>query len=183
LNDGREFNGLNACITTLQNGQVDCCANNCLITFDPGAFDRLSPLPAPAIGWITNSWGKLEPDAQGRLDLPYRNASFEAGFTALSTVGPQPLTFLYRLEDVENEPHTTSAAQAVHYAGLPVGTHRLLVSVRDAYGRTGPERALLTLVIPGPLWQHWWFYALLAVAASGAVFAWSRHRLRQALGM
>lgn len=183
VNDGRSYRQLNPCITTLQDGTIAFCANNCLVTFDPTAFENLPMLPDAQLTWTRNSWGPLNMDEKGIVRLPYRNGSFEAGLTALYPVGPAPLEFLYRLEDLETEPHLAGPGMPVRYAGLPVGTHRLLVSTRDAYGRTSTERPLLTLIITGPVWQQWWFYAALAVAGIGAVWAWSRYKLREALQM
>lgn len=183
VNDGQTFRQLNTCILTLRDGNIAFCADNSLITFDPAEFNELPTVPEPELVAVKNSWGPLVPDANGRVKLPYRAGAFEAEVTALSPTGPGRLEFLYRLEDIEQEAHATTASTPLRYAGMPTGMHKLLVRTRDAYGRTGPERALLTLYVAGPFWQRWWFYALLALATSLAAWAWSRHKLRQALGL
>lgn len=183
VNDGKVFRQLNKCILTLRDGNIALCADNCLVTFNPTDFNDPSVVPEPVLFAVKNSWGPLVPDPNGRVELPYRAGSFEAEVTALAPTGPAPLEFLYRLEGVEQEARITTAVLPLRYAGMPTGTHRLLVRTRDAYGRLGPERALLTLYIAGPIWQRWWFYALIALAAIGAAWAWSRHKWRQALGL
>jgi signal transduction histidine kinase/ligand-binding sensor domain-containing protein len=183
VNDGQTFRQLNRCILALRDGNIAFCADNSLITFDPAEFNALPPVPEPVLVGVKNSWGPLVPNADGRVKLPYRAGSFEAEVTALAPTGPGRMEFLYRLEGIEPDAHATAASTPLRYAGMPTGTHLLLVRTRDPYGRLGPERALLTLYVAGPFWQRWWFYALIALGASLAAWAWSRHKLRQALGL
>ncbi len=181
VNDGGRFRQLNRCILQLRDGTMAFCADNSLVTFHPDAFDHLPTLPMPLITGIRNAWGPLTTDGKGRLQMPSRGSSFEADLSALWPTGPAPLEFLYRLDGIEEVSHVTTATAPLHYAGVPPGDHRLLVRVRDAYGREGPELAVLTLSIAAPIWQRWWAYALLALLAGGAMYAWSRYRLRQTL--
>ncbi|MEO7079982.1 MAG: two-component regulator propeller domain-containing protein [Flavobacteriales bacterium] len=181
VNDGGRFRQLNRCILQLRDGTMAFCADNCLVTFHPDAFDHLPPLPIPVLTGIRNAWGPLTTDGKGRLQMPSRGSSFEADLSALSPTGPAPLEFLYRLEGIEEVSHVTTGAAPLRYAGVPPGDLRLLVRVRDAYGREGPELAVLTLSIAAPIWQRWWAYALLALLVGGAMYAWSRYRLRQAM--
>ena len=183
VNDGGRFRQLNHCILQLRDGTMAFCADNSLITFHPDAFDHLPILPLPVITGIRNAWGPKTTDGKGRLQMPSRGSSFEADLSALWTTGPAPLEFLYRLEGIEQVSHVTTAGASLRYAGVPAGEHRLLVRVRDAYGREGPELAVLTLSISAPIWQRWWAYALLAMLVGGAMYAWSRYRLRESLKM
>lgn len=181
VNDGGRFRQLNRCILRLRNGTMAFCAANSLITFNPEDFDHLPLLPMPTLTGVRDPWGDAILESSGNLQLPYRASSFEVDVSALSPTGPAPLNFLYRLEGIEQVPQVTTAGAAIRYAGVPAGNHRLLVRVRDAYGREGPEHALLTLAIAAPIWQRWWAYVLLAILVGGAMYAWSRHRFRQAM--
>ncbi len=181
VNDGGRFRQLNRCILQLRDGTMAFCADNSLVTFQPDAFDHLPTLPMPLLTGIRNAWGPLTTDGKGRLQMPSRGSSFEADLSALWPTGPAPLEFLYRLDGIEEVSHVTTGTAPLRYAGVPAGEHRLLVRVRDAYGREGPELAVLTLSIAAPIWQRWWAYALLAMLAGGAMYAWSRYRLRQAM--
>lgn len=181
VNDGGRFRQLNRCILRLRDGTMALCANNSLITFHPDAFDQLPPLPMPMLTGIRNAWGPVALNSRKGLQLPYRASSFEADLSALWPTGPAPLSFLYRVEGIEEVPHITTAMAPLRYASVPAGNHRLLVRVRDAYGREGPELAVLTLSIAAPIWQRWWVYLLLAMLAGGVMYAWSRHRFRQTL--
>ena len=102
-----------------------------------------------------------------------------SAITALRPVGPGQLRFLYRLEGIDAGPRATSAREPIRYAGVPAGTHRLLVRVRDEFGREGPERPLLTVTVIGPFWQRWWFFMLVLGAGAMGMYLFSRFRQKQ----
>jgi two-component sensor histidine kinase len=167
VNDGREFRQLSKCLITLHDGRVAFCADGHLLIFDPTFFDALPELPSPVIAAMRNTWGPLRSGADGALELAYRNSAFDVMLTALQPTGAAPLTFLCRLDGEDRAQHGTDARAPLRYAGVPVGSHSLLVRVRDAYGREGPEVSMLTVNVIGPFWQQWWFFLL--VLATGAL--------------
>lgn len=181
VNDGRAFKQLTRCIITLHDGRIALCADDHLLLFDPRAFDGQAPLPVPAIVSLRNTWGMLNEASRGSLELPFRNSAFDAMLTALQPVGAEPLTFLYRLDSEGEGWHETDAQSPARYAGVPVGKHRLLVRVRDAYGREGPEHALLTIAVVGPFWQRWWFFLIVVLVGAAGMYLVSRLRQRQRL--
>ncbi len=176
VNDGHELQRLNSSILALKDGRIAFCTDRHLVTFDPAAFDTPLGLPTPALLELKNTWGPL-PVSANAVEIPYRSSAFDAVISALSPTGAGPLEFVYKLEGVDAEARVTTAREGVRYSGVPVGTHRLLVRVRDAYGRTGPEHALLTVTVTGPFWQRWWFFGL--VLATGALGMYGVSRLRQ----
>lgn len=181
VNDGQAFKQLTKCILALENGHIALCADNSLITFDPSAFGNLPGLPVPRLVEVRNTWGPLSISASGEVEISYRSSAFDASITALQTTGADPLEFLYRLEGVEEEARVVTAREPMRYAGVPVGTHRLLVRVRDAYGREGPEHALFTVTVTGPFWQRWWFFVLMLGAGALGMYLVSRLRQKQRL--
>ena len=99
---------------------------------------------------------------------------------------PEPPVFEYRLDGLEEDWRETSAREVIRYAGIPVGEYRLLVRVRDAFGRAGPddmvtETTLLTIRVNGPIWQQWWFYAVAFIIVSSGLYALYNYRLEQAM--
>ncbi len=179
VNDGHDLRQLTKCIITLKDGRIALCADDNLLLFDPAAFTTLPEPPVPVLVSVRNTWGELRADAEGALELPYRNSAFDAMLTALRPVGAVPLTFLYRLDSEGDATHAVSADAPARYAGVPVGSHRLMVRVRDAYGRQGPEVALLTIRVVGPFWQQWWFFLLVLAAGALAMYLVSRLRQKQ----
>ena len=181
VNDGRRFNQLSGCIITLADGRIACYADNHLLLFDPATFDDPAPLPEPSLAWVGNTWGALAPDEHAAIEVTYRSSAFDAALTALRPVGPGHLLFVYRLEGIDAKPRVTSSREPLRYAGVPPGTHRLLVRVRDELGREGPERALLTITVIGPIWQRWWFFLLVLGAGALGMYLISRFRQKQRL--
>lgn len=179
VNDGRRFKRLSGAILTLADGRIAVGADDHLLLFDPGVFDDLPPLPEPLLAKVSNTWGELPVDDHASIEVAYRSSAFDATITALRPVGPGQLRFLYRLEGIEAEPRVTTAREPLRYAGVPPGTHRLLVRVRDEFGREGPERALLMVTVTGPFWQRWWFFVLLLAAGALGMYLVSRLRQKQ----
>ncbi|MBL0127060.1 MAG: ATP-binding protein [Flavobacteriales bacterium] len=180
VNDGHAFRKLTRAIATLTDGRIAICANNAVITFDPDAFDQLPELPNAYITSILSA-GKPVMIENGSAELSYRASVIDIAISALSPQQPQPLKFDYRLDGVETEWRTITAREAIRYAGVPVGSHDLLVRVRDAYGRAGSVQRLLTIIVIGPLWQQWWFYAIALLLIAAGLYALYRYRLAQAL--
>ncbi|MCB9170233.1 MAG: hypothetical protein H6597_04645 [Flavobacteriales bacterium] len=180
VNDGSRFRKLSRAIITLRDGRLALCANNTLLLLDPSDHDIPPVLPEPVL-ISAESAGHALAVRDATASLSYRGSVIDITVSALRPAGPGPLEFAYRLDDVESDWRVTSAREAIRYAGVPVGAHRLLVRVRDAFGRQGPEHVLLTITVTAPFWLRWWFHALLAVAVSGGVLWWSRYRLQQAL--
>lgn len=180
VNDGQRFRKLGNAITTLNDGRIALCADNSLITFSPNAFDHLPTLPAAFFTGATAA-GKALQAQDAQVELSYRSSVIDIGVSAMALGHPQGLLLEYRLEGVEDAWRTIPMHERIRYAGIPVGTHRLLVKVRDAFGRTGPEQLLLTVAVPAPFWLAWWFYAMIVLLLGAGMYAWSRYRIAQAL--
>lgn len=180
VNDGHEFRKLTRATTKLPSGRIAFAASNAILSFDPTAFDSLPAIPNPFIATASVAGAPLVIH-NDRVTLSYRAGVIDIGISAMAFGFPQPLMFEYRLDGVESEWRSTTATELIRYAGVPVGEHHLLVRVHDPFGRTGPERVLLTITVDGPFWQQWWFYAIAALTISIGAYAWSRYRLAQAL--
>ncbi|MEO8067409.1 MAG: two-component regulator propeller domain-containing protein [Flavobacteriales bacterium] len=180
VNDGSMFRKLTRAITTLTDGRIAIGADNTCITFDPNAYDTLAPTPTPYLVQAQVA-GRPIVITDAAVTLSYRASVIDIAISALAQGQPRPLLFEYRLDGVETDWRAITAHDAIRYAGVPVGTHPLLVRVIDAFGRTGPEHTLLTITVEAPFWLTWWFYALVAAAISAGVYAWSRYRIAQAL--
>lgn len=179
VNDGRAFKRASGCILTLADGRIAFCAYDHLLLFDPSAFLALPDLPEPMLERVSDTWGELPVDEHASIEVTYRASAFDATITALRPVGPGQLRFLYRLEGIDAAPRVMTAQEALRYAGVPTGTHRLLVRVRDEFGREGPEGVLLTVSVTGPFWQRWWFFMLVLGTGALGMYLFSRFRQKQ----
>ncbi|MBL0045803.1 MAG: hypothetical protein IPP33_15825 [Flavobacteriales bacterium] len=178
VNDGQRFKKLTGAITTLADGRIAMCADNSLITFQPEEFDHLPELPS---AYLTGTWaaGMALNVQDASVELTYRSSVIEIGVSALAFGFPEQLVLEYKLDGVEEEWRTTSLRENIRYAGVPIGSHSLLVKVRDAFGRVGPEQALLIVSVNAPFWLKWWFYVALLAIVAIALWAYFRLRFRQ----
>ena len=104
----------------------------------------------------------------GQLDLELTSPSFAIG---------NPVLFQVRLEGADDDWSAPSSTREVHYAHLAPGRYRFLV--RSLYGGGLPsEPASLELVVLSPIWQRWWFIALVAAVLS--FLGWLAYRRRVA---
>lgn len=179
VNDGRVFKRLSGALLALEDGRIACCGGDHVIIFYPDDFIALPGLPEPRLAAVSNTWGDLRVLENASVEVSYRSSAFDATITALRPVGPGRLRFIYRLEGIDAEPRTTTATEPLRYAGVPPGTHRLLVRVRDEFGREGPERALLSITVVGPFWQRWWFFVLVLGVGALSMYLVSRFRQQQ----
>jgi signal transduction histidine kinase/ligand-binding sensor domain-containing protein len=180
VNEGSRFRKLTRAMAMLNDGRIAFAADNTVFTFDPAVFDSLPPLPTAYLSSATAAGNPVQVQ-NAQATLSYRAGAIDIGVSALAFGFPGPLTFDHRLDGVEPEWRSTAAREAIRYAGIPVGEHRLLVRVQDPYGRIGPEQVLLTISVEGPFWQQWWFYAIAAAIVCLGFLAWSRYRIAQAL--
>jgi len=180
VGDGRSVRKLTRAITTLPDGRIAFCADNALYSFDPRVHDALPPVPMPFLLGASAA-GKPLSISKGVAVLSYRASVIDIAISALAQGFPEPPIFEYRLEGVEQDWRSTTASEAIRYAGISVGEHRLIVRVRDEFGRLGPEHALLTVRVNGPVWQQWWFYAIALLVVSTGLYAFYNYRLKQAM--
>src|SRR5207302_9171085 len=71
----------------------------------------------------------------------------------------------------------------VNFARLSPGAYRLLVRAINGDGRANPEPSIMEFQILPPIWQRWWFIALVAVVIFGGTFGLYRMRVSQILAM
>lgn len=180
VNDGSGTRKLTRAITLLPDGDMAFAADDRVFRFAPEDLDTLPALPPPYLASAA-SGGKPLVVRNGQVRLHYGASVLDLELSAMAFDHPAPLRFAYRLKGVETDARTCTATDLIRYAGIPEGTHELVVRVQDAYGRVGPEQVLLTVTVVGPFWHQWWFYALAALLVSAGVYAWSRYRLSQAL--
>jgi two-component sensor histidine kinase/streptogramin lyase len=180
VNEGREFRKLNRAITSLPDGRIALAANNALLSFDPVVYDSLPPLSLPLLNGVSMA-GDSVVVTKDVIELSYRATALDISVSALAIGLPHPLIFEYRLAGVEDQWRSTDARTPIRYAGIPIGEHQLRVRTIDPFGRTSPERTILTITVIGPVWQQWWFYVLALLLAAGAFYALYRYRLAQAM--
>jgi signal transduction histidine kinase/ligand-binding sensor domain-containing protein len=127
-----------------------------------GVKQRLSELGAPAIAGLELS------AAQSNLQIDY---------SSLSMARAALLRYQYQLQGVDSDWSAPTEQRTVHYANLSPGRYRFLVRAVDPAGLSSPVPASVDFRIFPPLWQRWWFLAMVATAIGFVVALLYRYRV------
>jgi ligand-binding sensor domain-containing protein/two-component sensor histidine kinase len=104
---------------------------------------------------------------QNEMEIDYTGLSFAAG---------EKLYYQYRLEGAESDWSSPTEQRTVNYHLAP-GYYRFLVRAVNSDGVFSPTPATVAFKILAPIWQRWWFLALLAIAIASVVYVLFRYRL------
>ncbi|MBI3949633.1 MAG: ATP-binding protein [Acidobacteria bacterium] len=117
------------------------------------------------------------------LTLPATQNNLRIEYIGLSFQGEQALTYQYKLEGVDADWSPAGGQRSVNYARLGSGSYRVLVRAINQTGAASLEPAMLEFRILPPIWQRWWFLALVAIVLTAGGFALHRIGVRQVLAM
>ncbi len=123
----------------------------------------------------------------GVLHVPFKELSFNNNlsidYLALSFQGEHRLKYQYKLEPLDKDWSAPSVQRTVNYARLAPGSYQFLVRAINEEGVVSPEPATFEFRILAPIWQRWWFMALIAAFLMAGGLALHRFRLRQFMAM
>jgi ligand-binding sensor domain-containing protein/signal transduction histidine kinase len=150
--------------------------------------DAQDPQPSPPV-WVTGVrlGGVPYPvsdlgETQLRLpDLRPSQNQVEIEFGGLQFAAGETLRYQFGMEGGDLEWGPLAVGRSVNYAGLRPGRYRFRVRAINSAGVASAQPATVTFLILPPFWQRWWFMALLALGASGAIFALHRNRVARLL--
>jgi ligand-binding sensor domain-containing protein/two-component sensor histidine kinase len=115
----------------------------------------------------------LELDAnQNHIQIDFLSLEFDAG---------EVLQYQYQLAGADTDWQPLTTQRSVNYANLAPGSYHFLVRAVNSEGVFSPNPASLEFMILAPVWQRWWFIALVALCTILAVNAIYRYRLTQRL--
>ncbi|GAB4092603.1 ligand-binding sensor domain-containing protein [Flaviaesturariibacter terrae] len=169
-------------VELLSNGKLLFFTDHNILTFDPRRFTQSVAPPRPAITGITLQGENLPIDSlqsAGTLNLRYdRNAlSFE--FSGLSFTPQKKFHYYYMLEGLDKDwVHIENDNRAI-YNYIPPGHYRFKVMSEDADGLTSEVSLAVPVRVRPPVWQTWWFYALMILLAAFALYLMDRERIRR----
>ncbi len=109
---------------------------------------------------------------QNHLRIEYAAVWFQGGLA---------LRYQYKLEGVDRDWSPLSEEQSVTYPRLAPGPYRFLVRAVAPDGTVSAQPAECSFRILRPLWQRWWFVALVFMTLIGAGYGLHRYRVRQVL--
>ncbi len=154
-----------------------------LARYVPTPDERTAPPPVLIAGVRANGgsvrkFSELGETSVERLDLSSDQRQIEIDFLALGFSTGETLRYQYRLGDAEwSEPST----QRTVNLALSPGSYHFLVRAMTADGVLSETPASVSFAIARPVWQRWWFIALITIAFAGIVYIAYSYRLKRLL--
>jgi ligand-binding sensor domain-containing protein/signal transduction histidine kinase len=128
-----------------------------------------TPLPVSELG-VTQA-GKFEFEAaQNQLEIKFLSLGFRPG---------EVLRYQFKLEGADNDWGAPTAQRTITYANLKPGNYRFLVRAVNADGSLSAEPAAVTFTIVPPVWQRWWFIALIVLLLAALTHLIYRYHTRR----
>ena len=113
------------------------------------------------------------------VGLSYKDNVFSIEFSALDYFLPDKVTYSYKLEGVDQNWVTVSAARRyATYTNLSGGKYRFLVKAANSDGLWSAEPTVLQIIISPPFWQTNWFRFIVVMAIGFSIMAYIRYRTR-----
>jgi signal transduction histidine kinase/ligand-binding sensor domain-containing protein len=107
---------------------------------------------------------------------------FSIGFTATDYGDPQDKTFYYKLENYDEEWHSSGVENRAYYFNVPPGKYIFKIKVANSMNGAWSEKNISIIINP-PWWSTWWaysFYILLFLALTWSVDRFQKSRLIRA---
>lgn len=121
-----------------------------------------------------------ETDLHGLVLGPGQN-QIEIGFGSLSFGAGDSIRYQYWLEGADADWQSLNTHRTVNYANLAPGGYRFLVRAVNADGVMSESPASFSFTILPPVWQRWWFIALVAALLGVIAYALYNYRVRRLL--
>jgi len=104
-------------------------------------------------------------------------------YVGLDFRSERTLRYQYKLEGLDKEWSAAMDQRSLNYARLAPGSYQLLVRAVTEDGLFSNEPAAFNFRILAPIWQHWWFVALMTCAVTCTVLFVHHLRVRQLLAV
>ena len=123
--------------------------------------------PISALGETEVSGLVLNP-TQNQLSIDFFGLGFAAG---------EGLKYQYKLVGANEEWSIPTDQRTINYASLSPGRYRFMVRAVTSDGSISPTPATITFTILSPIWQRWWFMALIVLGVGLVATAVIRNRV------
>src|SRR5581483_5575632 len=143
----------------------------------------LPPIPQPVLISGLRIAGEAQPvSALGEteiapLELGANRNQLQLDFVAPGSSPGEGLRYQYKLEGAGQDWSQPGDERTVNFASLAPGRYRFLVRAVNADGVMSDVPARFSFTILPPLWQRWWFVALVVALASAVAYAAYRYRV------
>jgi len=179
--DGILYDNFNmAGVEKLSSGKLVFYTDHNFLVFDPRRLAQTTPPPPPTITEISLQGMPLPPDSLARektLVLRYDRNSLAFEFSGLNFARQQKVRYFYRLEGLEKDWMPLEGDNRIVYNYLPPDYYQLLLRSENADGLSSTVTRSILIRVRPPVWQTWWFYALIVLVALGGLYVIDRERI------
>jgi signal transduction histidine kinase/ligand-binding sensor domain-containing protein len=163
-------------------GKLYVSGLNYFIAFDPDSVCEVNNQPRVFLTdfkVFNNSYSDLL--LQKEITLPYDKNYFSFEFAAPTFQTGYPVQFAYMLVGLDGEWKESGSQNVANYTNLGSGKYVFKVRATNRRGMWSKETASVQIRILPPFWNTWWFYAIIAMASTAAVYALYRYRITELL--
>ncbi|MBI5915915.1 MAG: histidine kinase [Bacteroidetes bacterium] len=164
------------------NGEIFAAVSGGFFRFHPDSVALPAKAPVPVLTGFKvfdKPYGDgIAPSFLENVRLSYRQNFFSFEFSALDFTSKGRKEFSYKLEGLEKDWVMAGERRYVAYANLRGGDYAFKVKVRNEAGHWSEPLSLPIRIIP-PVWERWWFWALVLLSLASAVYGIYRYRVSQ----
>jgi ligand-binding sensor domain-containing protein/two-component sensor histidine kinase len=163
-------------------GRIWVASDSGVSRIDPSALDQ-DPRPPPVFISRILIAGEELPLAESGVssftsqDLSAGQNNVSIQFVGLNLKGEHSLNYQYKLEGYDKDWSQPGKQREVNLANLGSGSYRFLVRAIDQQGVQSESPAVFQFQILPPVWQRWWFLALVGFAVACVLYSFYRYRL------
>jgi streptogramin lyase len=169
-------------VELLSNGKLMFFTDHNILHFDPRRFQQTTPPQPPRITGITLQGAPLNMDSLGHtglLQLRYDHNALSFEFSGLTFTPQKKLHYFYKLEGLDKSWMHMENDFRVAYNYVPPGHYTFQVRSENADGLTSDAALSIPITVRPPLWQTWWFYALMILIGAFGLYLIDQERLRR----
>ncbi|MCB9544413.1 MAG: hypothetical protein H6706_00795 [Myxococcales bacterium] len=135
---------------------------------DPARHPVVAPAPTPVIDTV-GVGGQARRLHGEPIDRPLGGRDLTFTFTAATSEHPEQVRFSYRLEGYDADWVEAGTRRAAFFTQVPPGRYRLAVRAQAPTGGWSAATLSPQVIVPPRFFEQGWFFALMGLAALGAV--------------
>lgn len=181
LPDIKKTGGVSGSIYQDADGKMYVAGAGYFIAFDPAAIRGESKAPDVFLTdfkVFNNSFSHLL--MQDKITLKHDQNYFRIEFAA-PDFSSADTRYAYRLEGLDRHWVDNGSQHFAQFSNLEGGEYIFQVKATGGPGAKEGKIAWVRIIIIPPFWQQWWFYALVALALTGAAYGIYRYRVNELL--
>ncbi len=107
------------------------------------------------------------------IHLAHDQNVFSIGFTAIDYGDPADKTFLYKLENYDEDWHPSGTEEKAYYFNVPPGKYVFKLKVANSMNGAWAEKNISIIIAP-PWWRTWWAYCIYGLLFIGLTYSIDR---------